>query len=83
MASSTYNYVASWVWSTKSAAEKKQEIEEEIDYEQLRADFLRTIEYDENVDYTITLYPEEYVKTVFRFTMNQVLLSLIPLKFYF
>lgn len=36
---------------------------------------MKTIEYDENVDYTVAHYPEDYVRTLFRFTMHQVLLS--------
>lgn len=45
---------------------------EGLDLEKLRADFLKTIEYDDSLDYTIAQYPDDYVKTRFRFTMQHV-----------
>lgn len=67
-ASSTLSYVSSFMWTPK---EKKDDTEG-LDLEKLRDDFLKTIEYDDSVDYTVAQYADDYVKTVFRFAMQHV-----------
>lgn len=55
----------------------EEEDDSNVDFVQLRANFLKTIEYDETIDYTEPVFPPQYVRNVYRFTMGSV--CLLPL----